>query len=221
MIIAVGNTKGGVGKTTVAINIAVGLSAAGTKDVWLVDGDPQGTTHAAMAVRAQNDVTPVLACSAYTDGKLLRTQVQQQASKYDHVVIDVGGRDNSTLRAALVVADVLLVPFTPRSFDVWALNDVSELVGEVRAVRDGLQVLAVLNMADTGYNSADNRDAATAAQGVAELDYLDAPLCRRKAFANAAGEGRSVLEFAPIDYKARGELKELVAKLTIAADTPV
>ena len=52
-------------------------------------------------------------------------QVQQQSSKFDDVIIDAGGRDSTALRAALVLSDVLLVPFQPRSYDVWALEDIA------------------------------------------------------------------------------------------------
>ena len=212
MIIAVGNTKGGVGKTTVALNIAIGRRLDG-RDVWLVDGDPQRTAESANAVRADSGQSPALACSWYSDGKLLRAQVQQQAEKYDDVVIDVGGRDNGTLRAALIVADVVIVPFTPRSFDVWALPDMAALVEDARTVRDGLHAYAVLNMADTNPTSVDNNEAAAVARDMEELDYLETPLARRKPYADAAGAGRSVLEQTPINYKARGETRELLTAI--------
>lgn len=41
----------------------------------------------------------------------LRAQVQQQRGKWDDIVIDVGGRDSTALRAALILSDVLVVPF--------------------------------------------------------------------------------------------------------------
>jgi hypothetical protein len=50
--------------------------------------------------------------------------------KYDDIIIDVGGRDTGSLRAALTVADLVLVPVQPRSFDVWALDQVATLVME-------------------------------------------------------------------------------------------
>ncbi|WP_343606501.1 hypothetical protein [Roseateles sp.] len=55
-------------------------------------------------------------------------------------------------------ADVLVVPFLPRSIDVWALDDMAHLVDEARSVRDGLRALAVLSMADPA--GADNAAAA-------------------------------------------------------------
>jgi hypothetical protein len=147
MIITVGNTKGGVGKTTIAVNLAIARALAG-RDVWLIDGDRQGTAQTAISIRAEAGHTPGIACATYPDGPTLRAQVQQQAAKFDDVVIDAGGRDSTALRAALVLSDVLLVPFQPRSYDVWALNDIAALVDEARSVRDGLRCFAVLNCAD-------------------------------------------------------------------------
>ena len=127
------------------------------------------------------------------------------------MVIDVGGRDSSALRAALVVTDVLLVPFQPRSLDVWALADIAQLIQEARAVRDGLRAYAVLNCADPA--GVDNREAAAAASDYPDLIYLDTPLHRRKAFANAAGSGLCVSELKPIDVKADAELTRLLQHL--------
>ena len=209
MIITVGNTKGGVGKTTLAVNIAIARALSG-RDVWLIDGDRQGTAQTAISVRAQAGHLPGIACASYPDGPILRSQVQQQSAKFDDVVIDAGGRDSTALRAALVLSDVLLVPFQPRSYDVWALNDMAALVDEARSVRDGLRCFAVLNCADPGENSSDNLEAAAATADVPQFEYLPTPLRRRKAFSNAAGAGQSVLEVRPQDVKAVSELNSLL-----------
>ncbi len=212
MIITVGNTKGGVGKTTIAVNLAIARALDG-HDVWLIDGDRQGTAQTAMSIRAEAGHTPGIACATYPDGPTLRAQVQQQAAKFDDVVIDAGGRDSTALRAALVLSDVLLVPFQPRSYDVWALNDIAALVDEARSVRDGLRAFAVLNCADPGENSTDNTEAAAAVAEVSQFEYLPTPLRRRKAFANAAGAGQSVLEIKPQDAKASAEMNALIQVL--------
>lgn len=212
MIITVGNTKGGVGKTTLAVNLAIARALAG-RDVWLIDGDRQGTAQMAISIRADSGHAPGISCATYPDGPTLRTQVQQQAGKFDDIIIDAGGRDSTALRAALVLSDVLLVPFQPRSYDVWALNDMASLVDEARSVRDGLRAVAILNCADPGETSTDNAEAAAAVADVPQFEYLDAPIRRRKAFANAAGQGLSVLELKPTDKKAAEELNTLVKEL--------
>lgn len=209
MIIAVGNTKGGVGKTTLAVQIAIARALAG-RDVWLIDGDRQGTATAAIAARAEAGRQPGIACAQYPDGPTLRAQVQQQAGKWDDIIIDVGGRDSTALRAALVLADVLLVPFAPRSYDVWALDDMAGLVDEARSVRDGLKAYAVMNQADPGEHSTDNADAAAAVAEVSQFIYLPTPIRRRKAFSNASGAGLAVSELSPKDAKAAAEVAALV-----------
>jgi chromosome partitioning protein len=210
MILTVGNTKGGVGKTTLALNLAIARALAG-RDVWLIDGDLQGTAQTAIGLRAEAGIQPGIACSTYPDGKTLRAQVRQQASKYDDVVIDVGGRDSAALRAALMLSDVLLVPFQPRSYDVWALADIAALVAEARSMRDGLRAYAVLSCADPGERSQDNTEAAAAVADVSGFEYLATPIRRRKAFSNAGGAGLSVLELKPADPKACSELNSLVS----------
>ena len=212
MIVTVGNTKGGVGKTTLAVNIAIARALTG-RDVWLIDGDRQGTAQTAIAIRAEAGHQPGIACATYPDGPTLRSQVQQQRAKFDDIVIDAGGRDSTALRAALTLSDVLLVPFQPRSYDVWALEDIAALIEEARSVRDGLRAYAVLNCADPGEASADNVGAEEAVAQVPQLELLNAPIRRRKSFSNAAGQGLSVLEAKPLDRKACDELNALMHAL--------
>lgn len=217
MIVAVANTKGGVGKTTLAINLAIQRSLCG-RDVWLVDGDRQATASTAIAVRSESGRLPAIACSSYADGAQLRSQVLQQHGKFQDVVIDVGGRDSSALRAALIITDIVLIPFQPRSYDVWALADIAQLVREAQAIRDGLTAYAVLNFADPA--GGDNRAAADAVAEFPALTYLDAAIHRRKAFANAAGSGLSVTELKPTDAKACAELSYLMHHLYVTGSSP-
>lgn len=212
MIITVGNTKGGVGKTTLAVQLAIARALQG-REVWLIDGDRQGTAAAAVAARAQAGKAPGIACAQYPDGPTLRAQVQQQRAKWDDIVIDVGGRDSTALRAALILTDVLVVPFAPRSYDVWALDDMAELVDEARSVRDELRAYAVMNQADPGENSTDNAEAAAAVKEVPQFVYLPTPIRRRKAFSNASGAGLAVTEQTPRDAKAVAEITALLASL--------
>jgi chromosome partitioning protein len=85
--------------------------------------------------------------------------------------------------------------------------------GRSTTLRDGLRAVAILNCADPGESSTDNADAATAVAEIPQFEYLDTPIRRRKAFANAAGQGLSVLELKPVDRKASDELNALVNAL--------
>jgi chromosome partitioning protein len=211
MIVTVGNTKGGVGKSTLAVQIALARARSG-RDVWLVDADAQGTAQTAIGIRADGGYQPGVSCAQFTDVKLLRSQVPMQAPKYQDVVIDAGGRDNAALRAALVLSDAVLVPFQPRSVDVWALASMAEMVAEAQSVRS-LHAYAVLNGADPSPTSSDNADAAAAVAEYSHLTYLKTVIRRRKAFADATGLGLSVEERTPRDAKACAELTALVSTL--------
>ena len=207
MIVTVGNTKGGVGKTTLALNVAIARALSG-RDVWFVDGDRQGTGQIALTIRAENDIQPAISCAQYSDGATLRQQVKQMGSKFEDIVIDVGGRDSTAMRAALTLTDVLIVPFAPRSMDVWALSDMSHLVEEARGIRGDFPVYAVLNNADI--SGSDNAEAIEAIADYSYLKYLDSPVKRRKSIATSAGKGMSVLEFTPRDTKACEEIQALM-----------
>ena len=133
--------------------------------------------------------------------------MRQLAPKYQDIVIDVGGRDTGSLRAALTVSDVVLIPVQPRSFDIWALDAMTALVAEAREINPELRALAFLNAADS--QGRDNAEAHEAMAALAGINALDAMIVRRKAFPNAAAQGRGVVEMRPPDAKAVEELTAL------------
>ena len=211
MILVVGNTKGGVGKTTLAVNLTI-ARALGGRDVLLVDGDEQGTATSFTELRTEQLGQPgYTAVSLH--GAAIRTQVRQLAPKYADVIIDVGGRDTGSLRAALTVANSLLIPVQPRSFDLWAIDNIAALVKEAREINERLRVVAILNAADA--QGSDNDAAAQQLGEVDGIEYLPALVGRRKAFPNAASAGRSILEQSPRDHKAVQELAAIISAVFV------
>jgi chromosome partitioning protein len=211
MIITIGHTKGGVGKSTLGVNIGVARKLAG-RDVWVVDADRQRTAQKALTLRNCDESLPPIPCDWYADAATLMSQVRMQASRYDDVIIECGGGDTAALRTAMALCDVMIVPFPPRSVDVWAFDELVPLINDVRAVGKDLKVYAVLNQADPGVNAADNIAAIKQVQeDYPEVELLTQRLVRRKAFSNAAGSGLSVYEVEPHDAKAVAELNALIS----------
>jgi chromosome partitioning protein len=208
MILVCGGIKGGVGKTTLATNMAILLSAH-QRDVLLVDADEQETASDFTMVR--NETLAAAGGAGYTAVKLhgssVRTDTIRLANKYDDVVIDVGGRDTAGQRAALSIADVYAIPFLPASFDVWSLEKVATLIEEARAFNDKLRAVCFLNRADS--RGPDNEEAAQIAKELPNIDFLETPLGNRKAFRAAAAQGLAVTEIKPGDIKAINEVMTL------------
>ena len=216
MIVTVGNTKGGVGKTTLSFQLALARQAAG-RAVLLVDADRQGSAQAAATLRSEAGRTPALACVQLAEGRLLRAQLGPLAAKHDDTIIDGGGRDNEALRVALARSDMLLVPVQPRAVDVWALADIAGLVEQAQSARedDGralLCVLAVLNLADPGANP-DTIEAGKALADFPQLHLIEPVIRRRKAVANAMAHGLAVAELTPRDPKACEEIAALLSNV--------
>ncbi len=206
MIVVVGGIKGGSGKTTIATNLAV-MRSLGGSDVLLIDADDQETASDFTILRNERLAVEATYTSIKLTGQAVRTETLRLVDKYAEIIIDTGGRDTTSQRAALTVADVLLVPFAPRSFDVWTLEKVAELVVDMRAANPGLRAYVFINRADP--SGRDNDEAAEVLRGTDGLEFISTPIGTRKAFGNAAAQGLAVGELRPQDSKAVQEIEVL------------
>ena len=206
MIVTVGGIKGGSGKSTVATNLVILRSQAG-RDVLLIDADDQETASDFTAIRNERLPDGAGFTTIKLTGAAVRTETLRLKEKYQDIIIDTGGRDTSSQRAAISVSDVLLVPFVPRSFDVWTLERVGSLVGEMQAANPLLRAFTFINRADP--RGSDNEEAAEMLAENPALRFIHTPLGARKAFSNAAAEGLAVSELKTPDPKAVEEITVL------------
>lgn len=214
-VIVIGNTKGGVSKSTLSVQLAIARARQG-KSVMLVNADRQKSSENAIGIRGDNAIEPFIALGSYPDGGVLKAQVLHQRDKYDDIFIDAGGRDSSALRAAMLIADVMLVPYAPTGFDVWAIEDeFVPIINDIQTVRgdNPLPIYALLSMADPKADSTDNAEAREVISSVKQMEFLDLPIVRRKAYSNASGQGLAVSEMRPRDRKACAEIDALLAAL--------
>jgi len=218
MIIVVGGIKGGSGKTTVATNLAVMCAAEG-QDVLLIDADDQETASDFTILRNETQQEkPSYTCIKLT-GVAVRTETIRLSNKYETIIIDTGGRDTASQRAALATANILLVPFVPRSFDVWTLEKVGNLVEEIRTINPDLEAYTFINRADP--KGQDNDAAADVLKETDALTFININLGMRKAFGNAASSGLAVTELKPKDQKAISELATLFEYVFNVKITPI
>jgi len=204
MIIGVLNQKGGVGKTTIAINVSAALAMAGRR-VLLVDADPQGSSLAWSSVRERDPLFPVIGMAKPS----LHRDLPALAKDYDAVVIDGAPRVNELGRSAILASDIILIPVQPSPYDVWAAGQTVQLMREAQQFRSNLTAAFVINRKIV--NTAIGRDFESALAPY-ETPVLPAHLCQRVAYAESASQGLSVLEAAPQSEAAR-EIAALVSSL--------
>ncbi|MFC1834115.1 AAA family ATPase [Thermodesulfobacteriota bacterium] len=229
LVIVVGGTKGGTGKTTLAINFAA-LHAANGHEVLLVDADKQGSAALWAGWRDDENIEPRVPCVQKRGGGLDR-EIKQFAAKYDTVIVDAGGYDNNELRQAMSVAQGLLVPIRPSQFDVAELARMIPLIVECERLNPDLSCTVVINSAHPHPNSSEIRETRRSLMQIPQISseehphiwLLDHEIRDRIAFRGAIPVGRAVFEVTPVDTKAVEELqsvyKEVLDRVSVEDTT--
>lgn len=193
MITIVGCNKGGASKTTTATNIAVGQALAG-HDVCLVDADPQRTAAKWFAEREAAGIESKLTLIEKRDN--IASTLRSLNDKYEHVIVDVAGRNSRELITGASVADLIVAPHQCSQFDLDTLGELQEQVIKIRDLNEGLRVLVYHSMASTNANVKDKERAEFLAYlaEFPEFQVLDAIGYYRKIYKDVGAEGKSVLE---------------------------
>ncbi|HRY49108.1 MAG TPA: AAA family ATPase [Candidatus Paceibacterota bacterium] len=200
MIIALTNSKGGVGKSTLAVHLTVWWQDQGTR-VALVDADAQGSSSGWL--HESSPQTPMF--RLHTPDDILE-RVPELQGQFQHLVIDGPAGLSEVTRAILLVTDLALLPCGPSVLDLRAANEAIRVVKQAQKIRQGPpQAVLVPNKLQVQYRL--SRELLETAKSL-DIPFTSG-LRLRQAFADAAGQGKVVWNLGPRGEVAANEIKEL------------
>ena len=198
------NQKGGVGKTTLATNVAGELVVRGNK-VILIDCDPQASALDWSAARQRQALFPVVGYPKPS----IHKDIGVIANGYDYAVIDSPPRQDAMAKSVMLAADMLVIPVQPSPYDVWAAEETLKLVEEATVHKDSLKSVFAINRKIV--NTAIGRDVEEALNRY-PVPILATHIHQRVSFAESALGGLIVSETDPKSMAAQ-EIRTLTEEL--------
>lgn len=189
MVITFLNQKGGVGKTTLSINVAGELAALGRR-VLLIDMDPQGSALDWVAARESASPFQVIGFPRAT----LHKEIVGLGQGFDVVIIDAPPRVTDLARSAIMASDLVVIPVQPSPYDIWAADDVVKLINESTVYKDNIACAFAINRKIA--NTAIGRDVKEALE-IYDKRIIVNTITQRVVFAEAAASGLTVRDIDP------------------------
>lgn len=200
MIISFVNQKGGVGKTTAAINIGAGL-ARRNQQLILLDMDPQGSAAMWQAVEGNQAFNVIHQPAA----AMIPSEIEGLSAAYDYVIIDVPPSIDGITRKILALSHMAIIPVSPSSLDIWSCKDTLKMVEEVQKTHPVLKAKFLINRKIPGTRT--GREIRGELK-VFNVGILKTELCQRVAYVESMKYGVSVMQMAP-GSKAADEIEQL------------
>lgn len=205
-IIAVLNQKGGAGKTTVATNLARALQLAEKNcRVLLVDSDPQGSARDWNAA-SDGGLLPVIGL----DRPTLAKDILAIKDNQDWIVIDGAPQIAELAVAGIKCADMVLIPVQPSPYDIWACEDLVEIIKARQEITEGYPKAAFV-ISRVIKNTQLSKEIAEALEGYG-LPVFKNYTTQRVLYAKSAVLGSSVLDAEP-EGEAAKEIMAIVEEL--------
>jgi len=141
-VVAIANTKGGVGKSTLAGNLAWALATETGRRVLLVDADPQASVTKWFDL-ATGELP--LDRTQLTTARVLQQQLPRLRQSYDLIIVDCPPMQTDVTAAAVTQADLGLIPVLPSPLDVLAYSELVPLLRQAQGVNPALTLRLVIN----------------------------------------------------------------------------
>lgn len=209
MILSITNLKGGVGKSTIAQNIAVCLAHSG-KSVFLVDTDYELRTSQDWG-RDRVESLPKIEVEAVHQDNVTE-KVLELSDKYDVVIIDGTPALFELSSKAILLSDVVFIPVIPSIEEVRTLERFMKRYKEAKMMKKkiGGDVEAYIILNKYNQNLKIDREVEDILQDF-ELRVLQSKIAYRVAYREAKIEGKGVIEYE--DKKAKDEMQKLFAEM--------
>lgn len=214
MIVLLGGEKGGSGKSTLCVNLALMTALAGRK-VLLIDGDKQQTASRWLERRKKNKLEPSPDIEVMKTIDLME-RLPDLAPKYDYIFIDIAGRDAEELRLGLYIADVVLFPMGTTLVELETASRMNDLVEQSQGSKSRLKnAYFVLNRVTTNKKK-QTTDLKNALAILLEFDAVKVAehfISNRTIFERSSITGACVAEAKPSDKLAVQEISELIVEV--------
>lgn len=203
-VLAFTNSKGGVGKSTLSVHLAVWLREKG-ETVALVDADVQGSSS-----KWLHEASPETTQFRLQSPDEVLEEIPKLCTQFDYVVVDGPAGLSEVTRAALFVADVTYLPCGPSALDLWAASEAIRVVRQAQTIRKG-PPLAVLipNKLQVRYRLSRELTETALTLGIPAVGGLRL----RQAYADAAGQGTVVWRMGKDAKVAASEMNDLLEEL--------
>lgn len=194
MIISFLNQKGGVGKTTLSVNVAACLASQGRK-VLLVDADKQGSATTWASLREE---TPFQVVSMAREN--LAKDVLKLAEDFDATVIDGPPHAEGIARACIIASDFVALPIEPSGLSTWASDLTVRQIQEAQAFKETIKCGFVVSR-KIG-NTVIGREIRSMAAD-SGIPLLTAEVEQRVAYAESLTMGKTIFEWSPAGAAAK------------------